>query len=70
MYSYIKQEPQPCGQLLPRCWLCGEVPVRGIMGGYLIRSRFICEDCETDLVHLTVENERYNSFVEKLKELW
>ncbi|MGE5416990.1 MAG: sigma factor G inhibitor Gin [Acidobacteriota bacterium] len=70
MDTYIKREPQPVGELLPRCWLCGKVPDRGIAGGYLVRSRFICEDCETDIVELTVENERYSSFVEKLKELW
>lgn len=57
------------GILLPRCYLCGEVPSQGIHGGVMIRKAFICCDCEQDIVHMEVGSNHYQIVINKLREI-
>ncbi len=57
------------GQLLPRCALCEEVPLRGIMGGYLIKGLFLCETCEKEILNLKVGSSQYEFYLQKIKKL-
>jgi len=68
--AYQLMVPSARGILLPRCYLCGEVPSQGIHGGMTIRKAFICCDCEQDIVHMEVGSIQYQTVVNKLKELF
>jgi|LSQX01.2.fsa_nt_gb hypothetical protein len=57
------------GNLLPRCYFCGEVPAQGIHGGVMIKKAFICSACEQDIVHLQVGSTDYRVVINKLKEI-
>jgi len=61
--------PPEKGILLPRCYLCGEVPSQGIHGGVKIRKAFICSDCEQDIVHMEVGSVPYQTVINKLREI-
>lgn len=64
-----KEEPIR-GQLLPRCGICGEVPLRGIRGGYMISRVFVCYGCEETIINLVMGSENYQSYLEKLHGLF
>lgn len=55
------------GNLLPRCVMCGEVPRAGISSGIVVKKRFICSECEKNLVinQLTVGD--YKHLVEEFR---
>jgi len=61
--------PSARGVLLPRCYLCGEVPSQGIHGGVKIRKAFICCECEQDIVNMEVGSIYYQTVINKLKEI-
>lgn len=61
--------PSRGGNLLPRCYFCGEVPTLGIHGGVMIKKAFICSACEQDIVHLQVGSTDYRVVINKLKEI-
>lgn len=61
--------PAERGILLPRCYLCGEVPSLGIHGGVIIRKAFICSACEQDIVNLEVGSTHYQMVINKLKKI-
>ncbi|TCS77950.1 sigma factor G inhibitor Gin [Tepidibacillus fermentans] len=48
------------------CVMCGHKEKEGIF----IQGGFICDDCEEDIVHTEVEDEKYHYFVQQLKQLW
>lgn len=48
------------------CIVCGQTRTDGIR----IVSRFICADCESDIVRTDVEDDMYGYFVERLRALW
>lgn len=57
------------GQLLPRCYFCGEVPREGIHGGVIIKRAFICHSCEEQIIDLEVGSLHYREVIDKLKEI-
>lgn len=64
------QDDSPRGILLPRCSFCSQVPKDGIRGGMMIRKAFICYACEQEIVNLEVGSHRYQTVVNKLKEIF
>jgi len=48
------------------CAMCGHKEKSGIV----IHSGFICDECEKEIVHTEVEDERYPYFVKRMKEIW
>lgn len=65
-----KNEDRPKGKLLPCCALCGQVPSRGIRGGYMISRVFVCYGCEESIINLVMDSENYQSYLEKLHGLF
>ncbi len=59
MFFYKKKEKK-------MCIMCGEDKITGI----IINSGFICDDCEYEIVHTEVEDEKYPFFVRRLKKIW
>ncbi|HWJ02568.1 MAG TPA: sigma factor G inhibitor Gin [Verrucomicrobiae bacterium] len=58
------------GKLLPVCIICGETPLLGIADGVVLRGKFLCADCEKEILDLDVESNDYEEVVEKLKSIW
>jgi len=48
------------------CVMCGHKKNEGIM----IHSGFICEECEYEIVHTDVSDEKYPYFIQRMKTLW
>ncbi|MBB6733410.1 sigma factor G inhibitor Gin [Cohnella zeiphila] len=48
------------------CIICGQPKETGIH----IVSEFICEACESEMVHTKVEDERYPFFIRQLRQIW
>lgn len=57
------------GKILPNCYLCGEVPENGIMGGLKLKKAFICKKCEQEIVRLRIDSPLYEEFKEKIKKI-
>lgn len=57
------------GELLPRCYFCGEVPAEGIRGGIKVKKAFICMKCEKEIVLLKVGAPGYQELMEKIKRV-
>ncbi|HHW62197.1 MAG TPA: hypothetical protein GX404_09860 [Syntrophomonadaceae bacterium] len=55
--------------LLPRCAICEDVPVKGIAGGMKIRRAFICNQCEQKIVTMDVESQEYHAMVSTIKNI-
>jgi len=51
---------------LKLCVMCGEKRENGIT----INSGFICDECEHEIVHTDVNDEKYPYFIQKMKNLW
>ncbi|NLV16745.1 MAG: hypothetical protein GXY50_06045 [Syntrophomonadaceae bacterium] len=64
-----KQISRAKGVILPQCCLCEQVPPRGIMGGYLINSNFLCESCENSILKLEIGSMEYDIYVERIKKI-
>ena len=56
--------------LLPVCLMCGETPTLGIMGGVVLRGKFLCTQCEEQILSLDAEGKEYDVVIEKLKQIW
>lgn len=48
------------------CVVCERVGSEGIH----VLSRFICADCEWEMVNTPVEDDLYHYFIERLRILW
>ncbi|WP_193726607.1 sigma factor G inhibitor Gin [Paenibacillus guangzhouensis] len=48
------------------CIICGEKKEEGIV----IISEFICLDCEAEMVHTDVQDEKYPFFIHQLKRIF
>ena len=48
------------------CIICGERKSEGIH----IVSEFICDACESEMVHTEVQEEKYHFFIHQLKQIW
>ncbi|MDO7908547.1 sigma factor G inhibitor Gin [Paenibacillus sp. JX-17] len=49
-----------------RCIICSQEKQEGIM----IVSEFICEDCESEMVHTEATDARYDFFIHQMKQIW
>lgn len=68
--NQVKEESfEKRGMVLPLCKLCGEVPLRGIIGGYLINRNFVCESCENTIVNLEIGSQEYDFYVQEIKKI-
>jgi hypothetical protein len=47
------------------CIICGQSKQEGIM----LISEFICEQCEHEMVHTDVKDEKYPFFIRQLKQV-
>jgi hypothetical protein len=47
------------------CIVCGQPKEKGIH----IVNEFICTDCEMEMVHTRVEDERYTFFIHRLRQI-
>ncbi|WP_138496133.1 sigma factor G inhibitor Gin [Paenibacillus pinistramenti] len=56
----------PAGAEADTCIICGEIKNQGIK----IVSEFICEDCEAEMVHTDVKEDKYDFFVHQMKQIW
>lgn|GEM_PF-1507344 len=68
--EYNREEGKGRGILLPRCYLCGNVPKGGIRGGVKIKKAFICEQCEQQIVSLQAGTSNYQNLIEEIKKIW
>jgi len=57
------------GILLPRCYVCNEVPAQGIHGGIRLNKSFICTGCEQRLILAEVGTAHYQKIIEKIKQI-
>ena len=48
------------------CIICGETGREGIT----IVSEFICDHCESEMVHTDVLDDKYPFFINRLKQIW
>lgn len=48
------------------CIVCRENKLAGIR----IWGQFVCTDCERDIVHTEVEDEKYPFYIERMKRIW
>lgn len=48
------------------CIICGEKKSQGIV----VVSEFICEDCEAEMVHTDVKDDKYDFFIHQMKQIW
>lgn len=48
------------------CIVCGKSGSEGIT----IVSEFICEACESEMVHTDVKDDKYPFFIHQLKQIW
>lgn len=48
------------------CIICGEPKTVGIR----IIEQFICEECETEMVHTDVLDAKYPFFINRMKSIW
>lgn len=48
------------------CIICGELKQHGIH----IVSEFICDACESEMVHTDVQEEKYHFFIHRMKQIW
>lgn len=51
-----------------RCTICGEPKSEG--EGIRIVMGFICRDCETEMVHTDVKDDKYPFFIHQMKQLF
>lgn len=63
----VKTQAQP-NNLLPRCYICNEVPSMGIRDGFLLAGQFICIFCEEKILNLSYNDPAYHAMVEKLRK--
>ncbi|MFD1179584.1 sigma factor G inhibitor Gin [Paenibacillus puldeungensis] len=49
-----------------KCIICGEPKTEGIH----IAAEFICDACESEMVHTDVREEKYNFFIHRMKQIW
>lgn len=47
------------------CIVCSQVKKEGIT----IVSQFVCEDCESEIVHTNAEDAKYRFFIHQLKQI-
>lgn len=55
--------PETCGGT---CIVCGESKELGIR----IFSQFLCAECEQEIVHTDVEDEKYPYYIDRMKQIW
>ena len=48
------------------CVMCGHKEKEGIF----LYDSFICDQCEDEMIHTEVEDEKYNFFIQQLKHVW
>lgn len=48
------------------CIICGESKSEGIH----IVSEFICDECEAEMVHTDVQEDKYHFFIHQMKQIW
>lgn len=56
--------------LVPKCISCERTPEGGIREGVLIGKKFLCSKCEGKITRLSVDDENYAFFTERLKKVW
>ncbi|WP_340020650.1 sigma factor G inhibitor Gin [Paenibacillus sp. FSL K6-1096] len=56
------EQQQQTGQA---CIICGQEKEEGIV----IVSHFICEDCESEMVHTEAEDAKYRFFIGRMKKI-
>lgn len=49
-----------------KCIVCEQPKEEGIF----IVSEFICTDCESEMVHTDVKDEKYPFFIHQLRQIW
>lgn len=47
------------------CIICDQSKTEGI----LIVSQFVCEDCESEIVHTDAKDAKYHFFIHQLKQI-
>lgn len=57
----MKENTEPAS-----CIVCGREKSQGI---YIV-GQFLCRDCEQDIVHTDVEEERYQHYIACMKRIW
>ncbi|MFF2484410.1 sigma factor G inhibitor Gin [Paenibacillus sp. NPDC058071] len=50
------------------CIICGEQKAEG--EGIRIVTEFICETCETEMVHTDVQDAKYPFFIHQMKQIF
>lgn len=48
------------------CIICNESSERGLS----IWEKFICSQCEAEIIQTEVEDEKYTFFIHQLRKLW
>lgn len=48
------------------CIICGELKKEGIH----IVTEFICDACEAEMVHTDVQEDKYNFFIHRMRQIW
>ncbi len=52
----------------PKCSFCGSI--WGFTGGIMVRSSFICIQCEKNIIASDAGSPRYSYYVRGLKKIW
>lgn len=58
------------GKVLPYCYICEQVPERGIKGVLKLGRKFICRECENKIITCDINSPDYEKIIKIIKELW
>lgn len=56
------------GNRVHNCIICGQLKAEG--EGIRIVSEFICDTCETEMVHTDVKDDKYPFFIHQMKQIF
>ena len=58
------------GKLLPECFVCEQIPINGINQGIILFKKFLCEQCQNQILEINNEDSNYQHILGKIRELW
>jgi hypothetical protein len=70
-YDVLPRKEVDCmGQLVPTCYICGQIPEQGFNSGIFLFKKFLCEPCQDKILEVKITDQDYQMVLEKIKQLW